>query len=94
MRKVFKYGLAVTDFVNLPPGKVVLIGPDSIKGPGNLCFWIEHEFDDLSPRILGENNKLLIAGTGHPIPDGVTHIQSVHDGPFYWHIYNAEGVSN
>ena len=90
MRKVFKYDMAVTDFIVLPPGKLVHAEPNILDGPGNLLFWVEHEYIDNEPTVpVGKDLHLQIVGTGHHIVDGGYHLLSVRDLPFYWHIYDV-----
>ena len=33
--------------------------------------------------------RLLVVGTGYPVPDGCEHVGSAMDGQFVWHVYVA-----
>lgn len=78
MRTVFKY--KIDDFgIKVPGGsKVVLIGRQGC----DWYVWLDHE-----TTAQPETRIFTVVGTGHPIPDGATHVGSFQDPPFVWHVY-------
>ena len=88
MRTVHKFNLPVEPFV-IPGGiRVVHVGPDPADPDRDLpTIWVERDLDHMN-ECLG----VLFVGTGHDIPEGVTHAGSGIFGPLVWHVYQAAKV--
>lgn len=80
MRRVLKWRLPVSGS-QTAHGKPVLAGPDA---SGQLKLWVE---TDDAKDSEGELREYQIFGTGHVIPNGWEHFQSLVDGPYIWHVY-------
>lgn len=83
MKKVFKY--PVGPRVGLPSipkySKFVMFGIQD----GQAYAWFEIQEDQ--PKVT---RNLFVVGTGHPILNDVTHLASIQDGPYVWHLYEGE----
>jgi hypothetical protein len=69
-------------------------GPQTVKGPGlGVALHFDHQVGELFAWMKvhpGEDEverRLLIAGTGHEIPDDWRHVGSVQSGGFVWHLF-------
>jgi hypothetical protein len=83
---VYKYPITIgrTD-LNLPvEAKIVHVGLDPSGAP---CLWAE--VDPYSDR---ERRTFVIIGTGHGVPEKATHIGSVVDEMYVWHVYEISHV--
>lgn len=79
-RVVYKYPVSFGLVVSVPgPAKPVLFARQ-----GEMLYaWIEH------PREAEEVTlAFVVVGTGHDVPDGMEHVQSLVDGDFVWHLYS------
>ena len=84
MKTTYKYPLQITDqqTVTMPAGAQILhvgLGPH-----GDVCLWAL--VDSGKPTEL---RHIVVTGTGHPVPDGVTYLGSVTSGIFVWHVWEA-----
>mgnify|MGYP003442041873 FL=1 len=66
--------------IELPEGaEIVEVGVDPA---GDICLWAL-----VDPNTEVKNSrKFQLVGTGHPITRPVTHLGSIGDGRFVWHI--------
>jgi len=81
--KIFKYEV---DHEKIPIPYKSRILKAGLDIHGKLCIWIL--VDETS-----EYNALLtvvVVGTGHPVPDGYTYVDTYNEGPFVWHIFVLE----
>ena len=83
-KTIYKYE-APTPFdpektIELPEGaQIVEVGLDPA---GAICLWAL-----VDPNTEVKTNRMfLLVGTGHPIVQDVTHLGSIGDGRFVWHI--------
>ena len=83
-KTIYKYE-APTPFdpektIEFPEGaQIVEVGLDPA---GAICIWAL-----VDPITEAKTNRMfLLVGTGHPITQNVTHLGSVGDGRFVWHI--------
>lgn len=88
MRTIHKFPLPVEPFV-IPGGiRVVHVGPDPSDPDRDLpTVWVERDLDRMDEKL-----GLMFVGTGHDIPEGVTHVGSGQFGRFIWHVYQAQNV--
>jgi hypothetical protein len=88
-RRVFKYPVSGSALVanhgmfdlELPIGaQVVHVSMQH----GQLCLWAL-----VDPDAAAERREFVMCGTGHPVPENATHVQSflMDDGEFVWHIF-------
>lgn len=63
--------------------KVVLVDTQG----GVPTVWIDDERDEA---IHTMRRNFMVIGTGHPIPDGATHVGSLMQGAFVWHVYQLQ----
>lgn len=86
MRTVYKYEVPIDDKTSFeaPIGAEILhIGPGS--STGSLYVWALVDTVQESERI-----GLIVAGTGHPLPDRRgKFLQTVIAPPFVWHVWEA-----
>lgn len=83
-RVVYKYPLDLnreTTVHLVAPAKVVHFG----KQGSLYCVWVEHPISGRPDTTI----TFYVVGTGHPIPEGYEHVQSIFDGPFVWHLYRS-----
>lgn len=81
VQTIWKYPLALNDeqTITVPSGATPLhVGPDPL---GGFALWML--VDDLMPKT---DRRIIIRGTGFPVPAHKTYIGSLHDGPFMWHV--------
>lgn len=77
---VYKYPLSFDEEGTwVPYGLVVLI--DTQDG-SNVTAWIQH-----GREAVWEEQRLFIAGTGHPVSELASHVGSVICGIFVWHVF-------
>lgn len=82
MRQVWKYPIGMGATVEMPVGARpvhVAVQHDSLN------VWVEFDYED-DQEVKLEQRTFAVVGTGHPFSDG-THVASVLDGPFVWHVY-------
>ena len=83
MNTIYKYPIVITDSqtLTLPSRSVVThVGLDP---QGTPCIWAKVDTD--SPPELFE---IIVAGTGHPLPDDILHLGSfVHLERLVWHVF-------
>ncbi len=82
-RVVYKYPVRIGEETSVScaaPAKPVHFG---VQG-GQMFVWVEHGLGPVSTSV-----SFCVVGTGHPIPDGFEHVQSIFDGPFVWHLYRS-----
>ena len=86
MRTIWKFALKTLDQQYIP--MPVLSYPLSVQiQHGELVMWAVVEPDD-----IGAQMKVLIVGTGHPMPAGAfasNYIGTVQDGGLVWHVFNG-----
>lgn len=64
------------------PVRLVAIDPRS----GQPAVWIELDTDDKVPET---GRRMAAFGTGHEIPRGWTHVGSMIDGGYVWHVHES-----
>lgn len=82
-RVVYKYPLDLVGETTVrcaAPAKPVHFA----RQDGEYFVWVEHALGPASTTIT-----FVVAGTGHPIPEGFEHVQSIIDPPFVWHLYRS-----
>lgn len=91
MKKIFKYGLAITGMqtIYMPAGAEVLtVGVQD----ENYYLWAK-----VDPEAAPEEHTFYVYGTGNPIPDhyGVADrfVGTVYDKSFVWHVYESAGYA-
>jgi hypothetical protein len=65
MKTIHKFSLATTDYqyIELPVGSKIL----TVQPQGNdVCLWVI-----VDPEAAKNRKRILIFGTGHPMPDGI-----------------------
>ncbi len=87
MKRVFKYQIPVQDAptrLELPVGATIVdVG---VQHAGKICLWAE------VPILTSEQTTrryFAIVGTGHDVPHRGTHVGTVHNGPYVWHVYEV-----
>ena|SRR3990167_3802754 len=91
-RTIHKYHLPFGDAieVQMPAGAEILAFAPQGDEPGNLFLWAL-----VNPINPWEIRRFVLRGTGHPIDDGsvskATHVGTVQDGPFVWHLFERHG---
>ena len=84
MKTIYKYPIATTHtiHIDMPKGSIpVLIALQE----NYMNLWMEVDMSaEIETRVFG------IYGTGHPIKDNDTHIASLIDGQFVWHLYEKK----
>lgn len=85
---IWKFEVPITDRarINMPAGARILsvaLG----TAPGTALLWAE-----VAPAAGPTDRGFRVVGTGHPLPEGVTFIGTVQDGPFVWHVYEEATV--
>lgn len=93
-RTIWKFPIAIGSITTIsipaddecPPNKplAVLAGLD--PATGGPALWIELNPD--APRV---ERRFIIHGTGHEIDEDETHVGSLIDRDFVWHIYERHG---
>ena len=81
MRTILKYEVQNTDrpVIVMPDGANILaVGMQN----DNMFLWADVDTDNGERRY-----ELRVIGTGHPVPFGMTYVNTVFQGPFVWHIY-------
>lgn len=80
MRTVYKYQLRDNplEFDLHAGAKIVHFAAQG----DHLCLWVE--VDTTQPKVRVE---FEVFGTGHRIPDDVSHIATCIDDSFVWHLY-------
>lgn len=87
---VYKYPLAMAEVSTIEiPYDASIVHVD--KQGQTYCIWAEHGVDypdDNDHKVpVMKQHTFRIFGTGHLIPDGMSHIGSLQDGPFVFHVY-------
>jgi hypothetical protein len=82
-RVIYKYDFDTRTCLQLTlcNPQIVLIAQQSGALP---TVWIEQDLDRDPDTVL----TLAVFGTGHAIPEGVSHVGSAVCGPFVWHVYS------
>ena len=81
MRRVYKYEVT-GDLVRVKhKAKFLHFGCQN----GTWQSWFEIDTDEYGDDLV----MLKVVGTGHDIPDGMTHLASTIDGNFVWHLYKG-----
>lgn len=75
---VYKYPLSFDHETWVPDGQVVLVGT---QDGDNVTVWVHQ------PREMDLEQRLIIRGTGHPVPGTARHVGSVICGPYVWHVF-------
>lgn len=86
MRTIWKYDIRVGEEVQqlwAPGTKIVHVAPDEMHDDA-AQFWLEH---DKALAGTGRRVTLYLLGTGHPIPDGYTHIGTAVGETYVWHLF-------
>jgi hypothetical protein len=86
MKTIYKYPLEITDsqLIEMPMNAEILHA--GIDPQGTACVWAA-----LETRNEYEQVKLLIVGTGNPIPETARkHLGSFVQPPFVWHVFLGE----
>lgn len=87
-KHIYRYEVPVDDeWHSLPFGRVVFVTPERRLRRDRLEVWVE-------TTESADPIRLRVFGTGQPIPETATHVQSVRDDPFVWHIYQQETGDN
>lgn len=84
-KTVYKYNLPLVGKTRLcVTGKIIhtAMAQRTQRGDENILVWAEVGTHPHKERWLE------VFGTGHQIPSGATHVSSVIDGRFVWHIYD------
>lgn len=93
VRRILRYNItAGTTPQSIAAGPIVRVAPDrhAIPGSGRLEVWVEATTtEDFPIHGVDGAQSLTVYGTGHPINDDHTHVASVVDGPFIWHVYRV-----
>lgn len=80
MRTIHKYNLSQGQTFKLPVGSKLL---HIAMQAGSICAWFEVD----AVGETTEKRSFVIVGTGHMVPEGTSHVGTVLDGIFVWHIY-------
>lgn len=88
MRTVYKFLIPfASNAEESPPMPVSPSAPIRLTGldprSGQPAVWLEVETE----ADQGPGRRMMAFGTGHDIPKGLTHVGSLIDGSFVWHIY-------
>lgn len=85
MTTIYKYPLEIVDrqIVRMPTGAAIRA---VMVQDGVTCLWAE-----VDPKAALEDRTFHIVGTGHAVPavPYLRHVDSVIDGRFVWHVYEA-----
>ena len=82
MRTVYKYQIEREDITNTEIPKDAVIIHAAMQG-GELCIWAI-----VDPKASLASRKFIAIGTGQILPDHqLTHITTVHDRPYVWHVF-------
>lgn len=88
-RRIFRYEIPVDDRQHtVPAGKIVHMTRHRDLISPRVEVWVEVQLEtpDISSEPVG-GQVLTIIGTGHPAPEGATHVATCLDGPLVWHLY-------
>lgn len=89
MRTVWKYQAELNDTIEFTLPKEAQLLKVGIQ-QGAITFWFLVDPDN----PLADCKPFSIRDTGHPVPDNVTYIDSVFDGPFVWHIFKPKSTEH
>lgn len=81
-QKIYKYPIQLTDqqIIHLPLYAKII---SAQLQNGVICLWAI-----LDPEAVDLTRRIVIAGTGHPMPDlPLRFIDTVQDGSFVWHVF-------
>ena len=53
---------------------------------GKLCIWVKQPEPVIATRVL-QQRTFLVVGTGRSLKGIFTHIDTVQDGSFVWHVF-------
>lgn len=79
MKTIWKFPIEDERDLNLPLGARPLT---VARQDGVPMLWLEVD-TDLNPEL----RRVLIIGTGHPVPTGFNYVATFFSGPFVWHVY-------
>ena len=87
MKTIWKFRLPeLADKITIPmPIGAQVLHFEHQEGVEPLSIWALVE-----PENAKEYRKFCIVGTGHPVPDGLTHLGTCQHGPFVWHLFEAQ----
>lgn len=89
MRTVWKYEFPIDRIagdVEMPEGARIIHVDQQRE---MVATWWAEIPDPTAPLVA---RTFVVVGTGHTIPgDGLTHVGTVLDGPFVWHLYEETG---
>lgn len=91
MRTIWKYELPIGDVageIEMPLGARIIHVDQQRSMVATM--WAEIPVPPGVPpsELATERRAFVVVGTGHTIPgDGLTHVGTVLDGPFVWHLY-------
>ena len=84
---IYKYSFPVDEdtIIAMPKdSEILMLGS---QAPGLISIWAQHDY----PTQENDLRKFIVRGTGHPTPskEEATYLDSVFDGPFVWHVFDA-----
>lgn len=83
-KRILKWTVMADDKVQeVGGGPIVLVGAQ--LGGLLVQVWTEETGDEVR-----STRKVVVVGTGHPVPQGATHLGSVVSQPFVWHLYEVK----
>ena len=82
--RVWKYRIQRADRFDIPlPEDAVILGADGGRGDGPEMWAL---VDPDAPLVT---RTFVLTGTGHDVPDDVSHVATFRDGFFVWHLWEA-----
>jgi hypothetical protein len=88
MRTIWKFELFEMTAA-VVPHRVISIPADArlvavaMQGPRIFGWFV------VDPSAPSEPRAYRVLGTGHDVPEDGTHVGSVFDGPFVWHVFEV-----
>lgn len=90
MRTVWKFPIAIGSITTIsipsddeiPPSRPLVVLAALDPASGGPAIWVELNPD--APRI---DRHFIVHGTGHEVKENETHVGSMIDRGFVWHIY-------
>ena len=82
MHTIHKFPLILDDIQTIMltnNSQIVHVGQQN----GQLMLWVQL----YTEHSLDRPNRIHIRGTGHPIPENATFLNSVQVGEFVWHVF-------
>ena len=85
MQKIHKYPITAITATLMLPADATVIHVDVQRPAMPIFLWVM--LDTAAPTV---KRRFVTVGTGQEIPDGVSHVGTVLDGDFVWHVVEVD----